>query len=341
MKRLARLVCLAFGIIPIAIYSLQDPPEKTAEQVYKDVQSFKGVPASDMIPAMQFMSAALGYQCRHCHDTNDYAADTHLKTTTREMIELQRDINKRYFKGRLEVTCMSCHNGKEHPTRQPMPTGVTFNHDEIDNPPTPEALFAKQIAAMGKVPAALVRTGSMTSPNLQTDKVETHPIVFTQAEGGKFRAESGDKKFGSDGKTTWFGANTLSGESAAVFDRIGRAWRGETAFAGLDQPIVTGKTKIGKNDVIVVTAPRPATGSTEQLYFDAKTHLLTRVVNLKRSTIGNVVSAIDFSDYKDIRGTRVPMKVVVTFAGGEPWIMDFRSAKVEASAQESLFQVGG
>lgn len=341
MKGFVRLACLAFGIVPIAIYSLQEPSEKTAEQVYKDIQSFKGVPASDLIPAMQFMSAAMGYQCRQCHDMNDLAADTHLKKTAREMIELQRDINKRYFRGRLEVTCMSCHNGKEHPTRQPMPTGVTFDHEQIENPPKPEEIFTRHLTAIGKDAGVVIRTGSMTAPNLQTEKVETQPVVFTQADGGKFRLESAEKKFGSDGKTLWFGPAPLADEPAAVFDRIGRSWRNDIGFKGLDQPIVSGKDKIGKAEMIVVTGKRPSTGSTEQLYFDAKTHLLTRLVNIKRSTIGTVVSSIDFSDYRDVRGTKVPMKVVVTFAANDQWIMDFRSAKVEASAPDSLFQVGG
>jgi len=36
---------------------------KTTEQVYKNIQVLKGVPAEQLIPAMQFVTASLGVQC--------------------------------------------------------------------------------------------------------------------------------------------------------------------------------------------------------------------------------------------------------------------------------------
>ena len=40
---------------------------KTSEQVYKNIQVLKGVPADQFIPAMQFIAASLGVQCDFCH----------------------------------------------------------------------------------------------------------------------------------------------------------------------------------------------------------------------------------------------------------------------------------
>lgn len=341
MKRFARLACLAFGIIPIAIYSTQQPAAPTSEQVFKDIKVFKGVPASDLIPAMEFMSASMGYQCKDCHDPKDYAAETPVKKTAREMVELQRDINTKYFKGRLEVTCMSCHNGKEHPAGAPIPTGVTMRHERLDDAPEPKTLFAEMLQAVGKNPGALIRTGTLTSPDLETHKIKTEPIEFIQAADGKFRMIAGDKKVGFDGTQVWYGKDPMVDEPAAIFGRIGRAWRGEKAFDGLNQPTVVGKSKVGNAEAFVVAATRPASTSSEQLYFDSKTHLLLRLVNVRRSTIGAVISAIDYSNYKDVSGTKVPMKVVVTFPGNDQWVMDFKSAKVESSVSDALFKVGG
>ena len=63
---------------------------------------------------------------------------------------------------------------------------------------------------------------------------------------------------------------------------------------------------------------------------------------MKRSSLGTVVSSIDYSNYKTVNGMKVPMKVVVTFAGNsQKWVMDFKSAKVDPSVADTAFKVGG
>jgi len=47
---------------------------KTAEQVYKNIQIFKGLPASELEPTMAFISGSLGVKCSHCH-TNPFEKD--------------------------------------------------------------------------------------------------------------------------------------------------------------------------------------------------------------------------------------------------------------------------
>jgi len=39
------------------------PTEKTVEQVQKNIKVLSGLPASQLIPAMNFMSASLGVRC--------------------------------------------------------------------------------------------------------------------------------------------------------------------------------------------------------------------------------------------------------------------------------------
>lgn len=340
-SNLVRATLFAASIVPIAVFSAQQNTGPTSEQVFKDIKVFKGVPASDLIPAMEFMSASLGWQCTDCHDPKDYSAHTSAKETAREMVLMQRDINTKHFGGRLEVTCMSCHNGKEHPAGAAIPSGLNLRHQRIENGPKPEDLFAKHIAAVGKDPGMVTRTGNLTAPNDETHKLETNPAEFVQAPGGKFRAASGPRKFGSDGTTVWYGTNPMTDEPAAIFGRIGRAWRGDQAFAGLERVSFTGKDKVGKSEVFVVRGSRPATTSTEELWFDSKSGLLLRLVNMKRSTIGTVVTQIDYSNYKGVGSAKVPMKVETTFADGTKWTMDFKNAKADANSNDSLFKIGG
>lgn len=337
----SRLFFLAAAIAPIAVFSAQQQAtEPNCEDVFKDIKVFKGVPASDLIPSMEFMSASLGYECSDCHDMKDMAADTHGKQAARHMVEMQRDINKNHFNGRLQVTCMTCHNGKEHPTGAPVPAGTALRHEDFETSMKPQEFFAKHIAAVGKPTGAIVRTGTLTSPNDATHKIETLPLEFTQADGGKFRLVSGDRKIGSDGTQVWWGPAAMGGEPANIFGRMGRAWRGDMAFAGLDRPSVNGQQTVGKSNAAVVRAGRPATTSTEDLYFDQKSGLLVRMVNIRRSTLGMVITTFDYSNYKAVGGVKVPMKVDMTFAGGQKWTMEFKTAKT-APVDDSKFKVGG
>jgi hypothetical protein len=345
MQRVSfRYLMLGFATIPFLLAFKQEPatPQApTCEQVYKNIKVLKGVPATELIPAMEFMSASLKYECTDCHDPKDYSVETRAKDTAREMVLMQRDINNRNFNGRNQVTCMTCHRGSERPVGTPMIPGVAFRHERLSPSPKPEDVFAMEIAAAGTLSAPVVRTGTLTAPNDATHKVETSPLEFIQGKDGKFRIVAGERKVGSDGKQTWYGGYPMTDEPAAVFGRIGRAWRGAEAFAGLQDLTVSGQDKIGKTTVTVIRGSRPSTSSLEELYFDAKTNLLMRLVNIRTSPLGNVVSSVDYANYRDVGGAKVPMKVTATFAGGDAqWIMDFKSVKVGPSVNDAVFNMG-
>lgn len=332
---------LVLGVAPIVVIASQQAPVQagpTADQVFKNITVFKGVPANDLIPAMEFMCASLKYECSDCHDVKDFAAETWAKETARKMVLMQRDINAKNFGGRLEVTCMTCHNGHEHPATTPVPAGINLRHERMENAPKPDELFANHIAFAGSSGGMIIRTGNLIAPNDATHKIETTPIEFIQAPGGKFRIISGDRNVVSDGSKVWYGGGEMSDEALAIFGRIGRAWRGVQAFSGLERTTVTGKDEINKVAVVVVRGSRPTTISTEELYFDTKSGALRRMVNVRRSTLGSVLSAMDYEKYKAVGSVKVPMKVTSTFADGSTWTMDFKTVKVEATVDDALFK---
>jgi hypothetical protein len=63
---------------PMAFWSMapqvNTEQTKTAEQVYKNIQVFKGIPAAELEPTMAFISGSLGVKCSHCH-TNPFEKD--------------------------------------------------------------------------------------------------------------------------------------------------------------------------------------------------------------------------------------------------------------------------
>src|ERR1700693_3598498 len=97
------------------------PGPKKAEEQFKDIQVFKGIPAEQLIPAMQFITASLGVECEFCHVQGAFEKnDKKPKQTARKMIEMMFAINKDNFEGHREVTCYSCHRGRTDPVAMPV-----------------------------------------------------------------------------------------------------------------------------------------------------------------------------------------------------------------------------
>ena len=79
---------------------------KTASQQFKNIQVLKDVPADQLIPAMQFISASLGVDCEYCHVEHAFDKDDKKpKVTARKMMEMMITINNENFENHRVVTC--------------------------------------------------------------------------------------------------------------------------------------------------------------------------------------------------------------------------------------------
>src|SRR5215813_10616696 len=123
--RLLMSVLFAFVAVLAALLAAraQNPPPsaaKTAAQEYKNIQVLKDIPADQLIPSMQFMSAYLGVDCEFCHVERAFDKDDKdEKKFARHMIEMTMNINKDNFEGKRWVTCYSCHRGSAKPIAIP------------------------------------------------------------------------------------------------------------------------------------------------------------------------------------------------------------------------------
>jgi photosynthetic reaction center cytochrome c subunit len=52
------------------------------------------------------------------------------------------------------------------------------------------------------------------------------------------------------------------------------------------------------------------------LYFDQESGLLLRVVRYGKSPIGRVPTQVDYSDYRDIGGIKLPFHMIFAWLGG-------------------------
>jgi len=91
-------------------------PPKLAEEAFKNIQVFKGVPAPEVMNAMRSFTRSLGVKCDFCHVEGAFDKDDKdEKQTARKMIQMAHQINKDNFGGHMRVTCWTCHRGASEP----------------------------------------------------------------------------------------------------------------------------------------------------------------------------------------------------------------------------------
>ena len=98
---------LALAILLVAPVAVAGEAVKTAEQQFKNILVFKGVPASQIDATMDVMAGALGVGCEHCHVKADKPGvpwpmekdDKQAKRTARKMVTMMEKINKDFFGG--------------------------------------------------------------------------------------------------------------------------------------------------------------------------------------------------------------------------------------------------
>lgn len=96
-----------------------------AEQVFSNIQLFKGMPAERVLLIMERAFVPnLGVECSHCHVEGDWGSDAKAaKQVARGMWTLRADTQEQVRKitGKADavVTCYTCHKGQPKPAFEP------------------------------------------------------------------------------------------------------------------------------------------------------------------------------------------------------------------------------
>jgi hypothetical protein len=107
--------------VPLAavLFAQQASPPQTAEQVYKNIQILKGLPAARIPVVMGVFNRVLGVQCTHCHVEDAMEKeDKPAFATTRKMFQMRNWFAQTQ---KVNVACWSCHRGSVNPN-SPAPT---------------------------------------------------------------------------------------------------------------------------------------------------------------------------------------------------------------------------
>jgi photosynthetic reaction center cytochrome c subunit len=338
----------------------QQAAAKTTDQAFKNIQAIKGVPAEELIPAMQYFNASLGVECDYCHVSQPGTGpafdkdDKDEKKTARMMIAMTQAINKDNFKGSLEVGCATCHSGHAHPsTVPPASSQLQSTHGPGQNtpgqpgqpnpdqgekqPPLPsvEQVADNYLKAIGGKPAVeklhtMLEKGTATTPQglLQYEVYEKAPGSYALnasfADGRKMQqATNGATGWRSGGKGGAQDLNGLQLRSLIIKAHFDRAFM---PAAGFTKSRVTGSENLDGHDCYVVRGQLADDHFSERLYFDKQSGLLLRRVSYQKTLFGMLPTTDDFSDYRDVQGVKVAFAVKSTQTNA---VVDYKAEKIE------------
>jgi len=305
---------------------------KLAEEEFKNIQALKGIPAEQVIPSMQFIAASLGVECEYCHVAHaNEKDDKKPKVTARKMINMTMAINKDNFEGHREVTCYSCHRGSTDPVGTPViadeeprrASGEEKKSEGKSALPAAEQLLDKYLAAIGGSEAlqkitSRVQKGILTAFGGQHSPAE----VYSKAPDKRvsiMHLQGGDSVTAFDGKRGWL----------SVSGRVHMMSAAENDAAHMDADLyfparlktlyskfsVDPGGKIDGHDTYLVVG-RNEGQPPLRLYLDKESGLLLRLVRYAETPLGRNPTQIDYADYRDANGVKVPFHWTIARPSG-------------------------
>jgi hypothetical protein len=313
-----------------------------SENYFKNIQVLKGVPVDEFMDTMGMFSASLGYDCVSCHSSELYnnrdafAIATPMIQRARQMIVMMNAINKQYFAGQPRMTCFTCHRGQDRPGNIP---SLAIQYGELMDDPnamtifpdtrnTVQQVFDKYLAAIGgaqRVAALTSYVASGTYAGFNTGGSAIAVDIYARAPNQRAQVvhmRDGDAIKTFDGREAWAaegwrpmpllrltGGNLEGAELEAI---VGFPAGLQKAFANWQ---VSGTLLDDKStNILQGTNPNELPVN---FYFDAESGLLVRIVRWNRTAVGIVPTQIDYSDYRDVNGVKMPHHIVLTWTDGQ------------------------
>jgi photosynthetic reaction center cytochrome c subunit len=352
---MAVLLAAAFLSAAVAVTAQEAKvPAKTAVQQFKNIEVLKDIPADELIPTMQFIAGALGVDCEFCHVQHAMDKDDKKeKQTARKMMAMELTLNADHFDGHIEVTCFTCHRGSPHPINIPILS------PEIANKPPHEHAEANESAAKPNLPTAevildkyLAATGGADAFHKIKTRIEKGTIdamgekypVEIYSEGPDKRVSISHPSFGEsvtafNGQTGWLGSprgahpmGTLENEAARMDAQLYFPVRARELFQEFN--VLPGET-VGGHATYLVTA-KGAGLPPVKLYFDQQSGLLLRQVRYAETPLGRNPTQVDYVDYRETDGVKIPYQWTLTRTNGS-FTIQIQTVQQNAAIDEKLF----
>ncbi len=309
---------------------------KLAGDEFKNLKVLKDVPADQIFPTMQFITASLGVECEFCHVREGQKMvfdkdDKKTKLTARKMMEMMFAIDKDNFKGHLEVTCYSCHRGASEPVgtpiisdEEPKPEAERGNPAAEAKPVFPPAdqLLDKYLAAVGGEAALLKVTSRVEKGEISANGHQLPIEVYSKAPDKRIsimHMPNGESITAFDGKQGWLSNNghphmmsAAENDAARIDANLHFAADVKTLYKKFR--VIPGEKIDGHDTYLVV-------GFNERqpplrLYLDQQSGLLLRLVRYSQTALGRMPTQIDYADYREEGGVKIPFRWTLARPGG-------------------------
>jgi len=352
LKRVLACVCLCLVFAAVAGGRLSrdaaaqgQDADKPVELVRKNIKVLKGLPNSQLLPLMNFVSASLGVRCDHCHVVTKDAQtgrtnwlmeldDKPEKQTAREMMRMVLAVNGGDFGlSRGQVTCFTCHRGQTRPVNMPTLPLAVSGHEAAPAPsppaaappsprpelPTVQQVFDRYVSAVGGREALAKFQTVVVKGTGEASQGRVWPFEATLKGADKFRMSVEIPQQGrSEQAVTSAGGwvvtprtrRQLGPAELAAVRRTAEQF-GPLKFSPTSTMRVAGVRKLGERDAVIVV-DRPAEGVSRRYFFDAQTGLLLRIVQLTETVLNPLPEQTDFEDYRDVEGVKLPFVVRVS-----------------------------
>jgi outer membrane lipoprotein-sorting protein len=324
---------------------------KTAEQVFKNIVQLKGTPADQLVPAMQFISSSLGVECEFCHVHGKMELDDKpTKKTAREMMAMTAALNKTSFGGQREITCYSCHHGSEHPASTPpvLESDMPAHSEAVAAPtagtsPGADQILEKYVAALGGAEAIKKISSRAANGVLVLGGNQTPIEVITKAPNKRIsitHMPNGESFTAFDGNSGWLGntgrpprqMSPAESEAAGLDAEFYLALRLPQIFQEL-RPGHPQTINGVECETLIGTRPgRPPV----RLYFDSKSGLLLRQVRYGETPLGRNPTQIDYADYREVDGVKVPFRWTLARTNGR-FTIQLAEVKTNVPVEDERF----
>ena len=300
-----------------------------------------------------------------------YARDTSMKKTTRKMIRMVYALNRTYFKGTRGLTCYSCHRNADRPKvtpslvdeySSPAPEDPEEIPEQAPASPPPDQVLENYIQALGG-PEKLANFTSFVARGTYQgydDQGKNLVEIYAKAPGQIFQVVhgyNGDSTWVDDGRFAWVAQSERDAPAPLLAldagDLDGSHLEAKLNFPGhIGQSLtnlrvglpISGVTSIlsehvgvGVDDrkLTVMEGTTPA-GTIVKLYFDEKSGLLVRMVRYTKLPVGWTPTEMEFADYRDVSGIKIPFRVTKTWVDGRS-VTELTSIELNVPISASKF----
>lgn len=322
---------------------------KTAGEQFKNIQVLKDIPADEVFPSMQFIAASLGVECGFCHVQGAFEKDDkEEKQTARKMITMMFAINKENFGGKTEVTCNTCHHGANEPANTPAIPDTEPKHEEADGANTPAMLNAEQVLAhyvqaLGGEQALHKFSSRVEKGTLSGFGPPASVEVLAKAPDARVtvvHTERGENVTAYNGQSGWmsgFGrARPITGGELDNEKRNADFYFAADIAKTFQQVRVIPRIdKVGDHETYLLVARSPDHAPV-RFYFDKDSGLLLREMRFVETPLGRNPSQVDYADYRDVEGVKLPFQWTIARPGGR-FTIKIDSVQQNAPIDDSRF----